>query len=469
MESNPFVVRAHRERRWLLLALFGCNLVAIAVFSSLRITPSANGVLCFDLELAPFTWGTALLALVVLALQNLVSVALILGALRSDDSRRVAPPQADVSDADREIAALVEEVAADCGIPAIDEVYFLRQPVPNAFTARLLGIGNIVALHSNLFDFLSPAGVRAVIAHELAHIKHGDSLMRQLVAAPAAHVFVIVGWGLWRVLGGVFSPGSLSVFLWRMLFLVLYLIIAFVVLGVLGSLATAAARRAELLADGFAGRTCGWIPTANMLLLLGERTEALEALVEVYEELIKREGDDRAGANEAELRRILARFPRTELNDEVARQLVPELLIRERLEALQKHYCVPFGEEDLARLSREGGAALRARLAEEKAAKADDPGAEAPAPDGDASAQPTEAEAQAEPLVDWRSYDFDLSGHLDAEELRALLAKLRDEPERMLFHHFLAPESRTRDHPPIRERLLFVADVLAEDARSASR
>lgn len=465
-ESNPVILAAMRRRRRALLVLCLFNLTMVVVFASLRARASTGdaALLGYQLGFEPFTWGTGLLMALILLGQLIMGHGMILAALGSDDARQVYPvpespqpiPQsAGMTDATR-IAELVHEVAGSCGIPRVDAIYYMLRPIPNAFTVRLFGSGNIVALNSNLFDFLGIDGVRAVIAHELAHIKHRDSLIRQLVMAPTLHVILILTWTFLQILAGLLAPESLVVFAQRLLFLALFLLVGLVVFGLIGWLATRAARLAEHLADAFAGRVCGLVTTANMLLLLGERTEALTSLVEKYKQLVAREGDDERGASEAELRRIVGRFPRAELHEEVTHQLVPELFIRDRLEILREHFGVPFEDAQIDDLAKRGGRNLVALLAEDQAAAAEKAAAESK----EAAAEPEQDE---DPLLDWRSFDFDHSGHLDSEELPHLFERLRASPERMLFRQFLAPESRDEDHPPIRERLLFVAEVLAAE------
>ncbi len=468
-ESNPVILAAIGRRRRALWALLIFNLAAVVLFASLRVRASTADAawLGYELGFEPFSTSTWITGALILLSQLIISHGMVLSALSSDDARRLhPPPESDApipqptgaADSSR-IAELVHEVARSCGIQQVDEIYYILRPIPNAFTVRLFGSGNIVALNSNLFDFLGTDGVRAVVAHELAHIKHRDSLIRQLVMAPTLHVALILTWGFLQILSGLLTPESAWIFTQRLGFLVVFALLGLIVFALIGTLATRAARLAELLADAFAGRVCGLVSTANMLLLLGERTEALTALVEKYKLLVAREGDDERGASEAELRRILGRFPRAEVHEEVTHKLVPELFIRDRLETLREHFAVPLDDQDIEDLARRGARALVARMAEEKSAKA----AETAAAQSEAGTQAETDEEQADPLLDWRSFDFDHSGHLDAQELPHLFEKLRASPERMLFRQFLDPDSRNEDHPPIRERLLFVAEVLAAE------
>lgn len=80
---------------------------------------------------------------------------------------------------------LVEDLAADAGMPC-PRVFLDTQPYPNA---SALGQNNpIIVIHSGLVDQLSESQVRAVIAHELGHIRCKHTFYRTVATgfAPVA-------------------------------------------------------------------------------------------------------------------------------------------------------------------------------------------------------------------------------------------------------------------------------------------
>lgn len=62
-------------------------------------------------------------------------------------------------------------------------------------------------------------------------------------------------------------------------------------------------------------------------------------------------------------------------------------------------------------------------------------------------------------LLDWRQYDLDRSGHLDAAEIEQLVDVLKRQPEKMIFRQFLASDASWQSHPRMRERLLFLCGL----------
>jgi hypothetical protein len=64
-------------------------------------------------------------------------------------------------------------------------------------------------------------------------------------------------------------------------------------------------------------------------------------------------------------------------------------------------------------------------------------------------------------LTEWRHFDADKSGHLDALETVALVNELRGSPKRMIFRQFLAEEAQWQDHPTMRDRVLYLFDLFA--------
>src|SRR5262249_27253514 len=102
-----------------------------------------------------------------------------------------------------ELVAMVMELAQTLGVRRIDRISVAKQPDPNAYTAHILGLGNVVVLHSNLLTILSREGVRSVIAHEVGHIRRKDSLLYQLLNVPRTAAWVIVLLNFAKVVGGV--------------------------------------------------------------------------------------------------------------------------------------------------------------------------------------------------------------------------------------------------------------------------
>jgi heat shock protein HtpX len=64
-------------------------------------------------------------------------------------------------------------LAERAGLPAVPALYYLPSPVINAFTVGSAG-SSAIALTDGLLRHLSPREIAGVLAHEVAHIAHGD-------------------------------------------------------------------------------------------------------------------------------------------------------------------------------------------------------------------------------------------------------------------------------------------------------
>lgn len=109
---------------------------------------------------------------------------------------------------------IVRELSAEAGLP-MPRLYVTPDRQPNAFATGRSPRHAAVAVTRGLLDLLSPAELRAVLAHELAHVGNRDVLLTSVAAALAtgvSHLATIAGW--LPVLGGSDDdgPGPLEVF-----------------------------------------------------------------------------------------------------------------------------------------------------------------------------------------------------------------------------------------------------------------
>ncbi|MBL8040364.1 MAG: zinc metalloprotease HtpX [Chthonomonas sp.] len=89
-----------------------------------------------------------------------------------------------------ELHEMVDRLSHRAGIPK-PAVYIVNDPSPNAFaTGR--GPGNAaVAVNTGLLDLLNRDEVEGVVAHEIAHIRHRDTLTMAVVASVAGAVMML--------------------------------------------------------------------------------------------------------------------------------------------------------------------------------------------------------------------------------------------------------------------------------------
>lgn len=83
--------------------------------------------------------------------------------------------------------AMVERLSARARIP-VPRLYVVRDPSPNAFATGRSPQHGVVAVNQGLLDILDRDEVEGVIAHEIAHIKHRDTLTSAVAATMAGAI-----------------------------------------------------------------------------------------------------------------------------------------------------------------------------------------------------------------------------------------------------------------------------------------
>jgi len=111
-----------------------------------------------------------------------------------------AQPVASRADAP-ELWDAVEEQARRAGLP-MPRVYVIPQEAPNAFATGRSPRHAAVAATQGILRSLSRRELAGVIAHELAHVKHRDTLISTLVATLAGAIMMIASIGRWGMMFG---------------------------------------------------------------------------------------------------------------------------------------------------------------------------------------------------------------------------------------------------------------------------
>jgi heat shock protein HtpX len=197
--------------------------------------------------------GGAMVALVIAAGTNLFAywnsdrvVLSMYGAHEVD--ARTAP----------DLHRMVAELAARAELP-IPRVFIMDNPQPNAFATGRNPQNAAVAVTTGLMQSLSREELAGVVAHELAHIKHHDTLLMTITATIAGAISMLAQFGMFfggnrnnnGQSGGLGIIGSL----------------AMMILAPLGAMLVqmAISRTREYAADEMGARICGqpmWLASA---------------------------------------------------------------------------------------------------------------------------------------------------------------------------------------------------------------
>lgn len=192
----------------------------------------------------------AMIALVIAAATNLFAywnsdrmVLSMYGAQEVD--ARTAP----------DLHAMVQELAGRAGLP-MPRVFVMDNPQPNAFATGRNPQNAAVAVTTGLMQSLSREELAGVVAHELAHIKHHDTLLMTITATIAGAISMLAQFGMFfgggnRDNNGPGIIGSL----------------AMMILAPLGAMLVqmAISRTREYAADEMGARICGqpmWLASA---------------------------------------------------------------------------------------------------------------------------------------------------------------------------------------------------------------
>jgi heat shock protein HtpX len=100
-----------------------------------------------------------------------------------------------------ELFRMVRELAHGAGIP-MPALYVISSDTPNAFATGRNPSHAAVAVTSGIVRMLSPGELRGVIAHELGHVVHRDTLISAVAATMAGVVMMVARMAYWGALLG---------------------------------------------------------------------------------------------------------------------------------------------------------------------------------------------------------------------------------------------------------------------------
>lgn len=114
-------------------------------------------------------------------------------ALRMSGAREVSPAEAP------ELHQMVEVLAARAEIPK-PRVYIINSETPNAFATGRSPEKGAVAVTTGIARLLTRDELAGVVAHELAHIKHRDTLISSVAASVAGAVTMLADMAMWGMM-----------------------------------------------------------------------------------------------------------------------------------------------------------------------------------------------------------------------------------------------------------------------------
>lgn len=119
-------------------------------------------------------------------------------ALHTSGAQAVSPAEAP------ELHRIVEILAERAELPK-PAVYLIASEIPNAFATGRSPSKSAVAVTTGLMRLLDRDELAGVIAHELAHIKHRDTLIASIAASVAGAITMVAEMAQWALIFGGFG------------------------------------------------------------------------------------------------------------------------------------------------------------------------------------------------------------------------------------------------------------------------
>jgi heat shock protein HtpX len=94
-----------------------------------------------------------------------------------------------------QLYSTVSELAAHAGLP-VPKVYLIDEAQPNAFATGRNPEHAAVAATTGILQLLSARELRAVLAHELSHVRHRDILTSTITASIAGAISTLANFGM---------------------------------------------------------------------------------------------------------------------------------------------------------------------------------------------------------------------------------------------------------------------------------
>ncbi|STY28832.1 Zn-dependent protease with chaperone function [Legionella wadsworthii] len=153
---------------------------------------------------------------------------------------------------------IVAQLAQRAGIP-VPKVYLIQNPTPNAFATGRNPENASIAVTTGLLDNLTQDEITGVLAHELAHVLHRDTLISVVSATIAGAISGIANMFMWFSMFGQSQDNEESV---HPIVGTVMMIVAPLAAGLIQM---AISRSREFEADAGGARLCGnpkWLANA---------------------------------------------------------------------------------------------------------------------------------------------------------------------------------------------------------------
>ncbi|MHA2297165.1 MAG: M48 family metallopeptidase [Candidatus Hodarchaeales archaeon] len=357
-----------------------------------------------------------------------------------------------------EIIEMIKNISEKLDV-SLKAVYISRQTIPELFSFDLIPFPrkfSYMVLNESALEISSKQELKCLIAHEIAHIKNHDStiriihrISRPFLAIAYLYLFFLIArqlaYNLFPLEGLLFFNLA-NIFIYVLMLLTL-IVIVFILTRFQSYFIDTAHRQAVFLSDMTAVKLEGKNATINMLVKQGQRSEALDVLLEEIIWLEKREKKKAYQIDLKQIFGILDMFPRGEISEQYARNLAPTIYLRSRFMILDKFYLCKIPGDIQEEVINEASKLLKKKREEEI--------------DSDELLK-KDKEIRVERTIDWREVDKNGNLNLDDDEIDDFVKMLYENPSKLLFENELATHGLFKNYPSFRDRIMFIIENYEE-------
>ncbi len=337
-------------------------------------------------------------------------------------------------------------------------MYLTDTNIPNAMTIDVVPIPFIrrswLVLDANLIEILDEREIRAVIAHELGHVKYLDGLVNLFRFGMNFFVFIAYSLRIFDVIKYlIIEEPNVENILLRILFLLVFIAIlwGFTILN--NILMNYTRRQAELMADYFSAKKIGRNHIINALMLLGQRLDVVTAFGTEFKWLGYRENKSDVTR---EFLQGIKELPPEELSKEISRQKAVFIYVHQRLKNMKSDLFIPLTNDQIDELAEQACEKLL-KLREEEIKN------------GTVNGRRTKTELN-KLTIDWFTIDADKNHYLLDDEIEQLVKALLKNPQKELFENDIGTRRMRlgRDHPSMRERIIFLYESIPKSTKEST-
>ncbi|TFF84086.1 hypothetical protein EU523_01845 [Candidatus Heimdallarchaeota archaeon] len=346
------------------IVFFLLNFFHIALASTLTIELSEVGLLRYQISFfTSFNYSSFFIALIVVVVQFILSYILLIQRFRKRGITEIKPIELEANNqpsfiqnlriSPQKIYNWVQELAAEHNVKSIKRVYLTDMQIPSVMTIDIIPLPFIrhswLVLDANIIEILEEREIKAIICHELGHVKYGDGTVNFFKFGLNYFVFIAYAFPILELFYLLFTApvNALSIAL-RIAFIIIvvFILLAFTILS--NFLMNISRRQAEFICDVYSAKHVGRNHMINALLTVGKRNEVLNSFYNEFRWLGSLENKENISQ---EFIQGLKELSPQELSRTISREKAVSIYIRQRLQNLKTFLKIPLKDKQIEELA----------------------------------------------------------------------------------------------------------------------